>query len=130
MIGLDSNVLVRYLTQDDADQAASANVAVGGLTRDDPGFLGMITLVETYWVLRNSYEFDHATVVDALRALAEADEIVVENAPVVARALVHAAAGADFADALIAETARAAGCREIVTFDKKASRRLGLRLLD
>lgn len=130
MIGLDSNVLVRYLTQDDADQAASANVAVGGLTRDDPGFLGMITLVETYWVLRNTYEFDHATVVDALRALAEADEIVVENEPVVARALVHAAAGADFADALIAETARAAGCREIVTFDKKASRRLGLRLLD
>lgn len=130
MIGLDTNVLVRYLTQDDPAQAAAANRLIESLTVDDPGYLTVVVLVETHWVLRFTYGFARQDVLHALTNVVAADEFMIENEGAVRRALASAAsAAADFADAVIAATCRQAGCADVVTFDRKASNALGVRLL-
>ncbi|SDU72508.1 PIN domain-containing protein [Jiangella alkaliphila] len=129
MIGVDTNVLVRYLTQDDPAQAPIATKALESLTVRRPGYLGVVTLVETSWVLRHTYGFDAQDVTSALSDLVNADEFVVENPAVVDRALKAASGGADFADAVIAETARQAGCEHTVTFDRRAAKAVDMRLL-
>lgn len=129
MIGIDTNVLVRYLTQDDQNQAKIATQAIEGLTVRRPGFLGLVTLAETSWVLRRTYGLDADEVNRVLAAVVSADEFVVENPAVVAQALEAAVAGADFADVLITETARQAGCEHTVTFDRRAAKLAGMQLL-
>ncbi|MBB5789097.1 PIN domain-containing protein [Jiangella mangrovi] len=129
MIGVDTNVLVRYLTQDDPAQARIATRVIESLTVRQPGYLGLVTLAETSWVLQRSYGFDASEVTRVLSDVVSADEFVVENPAVVGQALDAAAAGADFADALIAETARQAGCDHTVTFDRRAAKLAGVRLL-
>lgn len=129
MIALDTNVIVRYLTQDDLDQAQRASAVFERLTEDDPGFVPITVWAELYWVLTRTYAFGAADVVDRLEALSLADEIRAESAGVVARALSAAKRGADFADALIAATAHQAGCTTVVTFDRRAASKLGWRLI-
>lgn len=124
MIGIDTNVLVRYLTQDDPVQAPIATRVIESLTVKAPGHLGVVTLVETSWVLRHTYGFDAKDVIHVLQDVVNADEFVVENPTVVGQALDQASAGADFADALIAESARQAGCDHTVTFDRRAAARV------
>lgn len=129
MIGLDSNVLVRYIAQDDPVQSAAAAEVIDGLTEEEQGFLTSVTWAELYWVLTRSYGFARAAVLERLQTLALADEIRSEDAAAVASAIHAARQGADFADALIAAVARRAGCTEVVTFGKRAAERLGWRLL-
>jgi predicted nucleic-acid-binding protein len=129
MIGIDTDVLVRYLTQDDSAEARIANRAIEALTVEQPGYVSIVTLAETEWELRNIYGFHAKEVTQVLRELVTADEIVVENPAVVGRAMDAAAAGADLADALIAETARQAGCEHTVTFDRRAAKAAGMQLL-
>lgn len=129
MIGIDTNVLVRYLTQDDEAQAEIASRTIDQLTVEEPGYLGVVALVETFWVLRRTYGFAGGEVTQVLSEVVAADEIAVENPAVVDRALGAAAEGADFADAVIAETARQAGCERTVTFDRHAAKTAAMRLL-
>jgi predicted nucleic-acid-binding protein len=56
MIGLDTNVVVRYLVQDDPDQSAVASELIDNLTETDPGYVSLVTVVEIYWVLRRAYK--------------------------------------------------------------------------
>ena len=122
MIGLDTNVLVRYLTQDDPDQAALATrIVEKELTEDAPGFIGLVVLVETAWVLQRLYrasaEEIRETVIDLLGSRA----IVVENRDVVTRAIaVSKQNSCGFADAIIAASAFDAGCEKIISFDRGA----------
>ena len=125
MIGHDTNVIVRYLTQDDPDQGPVATSIFESLREDDPGHVATVVWAETYWVLSRSYGFPRNEVVDRLAALSLADEIHPEDPAGVATALRSARDGADFADALIDASATRAGCREVVTFDKRAADRLG-----
>jgi predicted nucleic-acid-binding protein len=129
MIGLDTNVLIRYLTQDDARQARIANRTIDNLTVEQPGFVGVVTLVELFWVLRRTYGFEENEVIQVLADMLAADEFVIENPAVVRRALDAAAEGADLADALIAESARLAGCDRVVTFDRRTVKAAGMHLL-
>lgn len=129
MIGLDTNVLVRYLTQDDAAQAAQANELVDQLTASQPGHVTMIALAETYWVLCGAYRTDRKTACATVQALLESQELVVERADTVRRALRRATEGADFADALISELGSDAGCERTVTFDRRAAKAAGMELL-
>lgn len=129
MIGIDTDVLVRYLTQDDSAKARIANRAIEALTVEQPGYVSIVALAETEWELRNIYGFHAKEVTQVLRELVTADEIVVENPAVVGRAVDAAAAGAELADALIAETARQAGCEHTVTFDRRAAKAAGMQLL-
>ena len=130
MIGLDTNVLVRYLAQDDPAQSARATRLVErGLSDRDPGYFGLVVLVETCWMLKRLYGASPAELRDTVRDLLDSRQLVVERRAVVAAALGRLGDDpGDIVDALIAEGASEAGCERVVTFDKAAVK-LGMVLL-
>ncbi|CAN5560235.1 PIN domain-containing protein [soil metagenome] len=129
MIGLDTNVLVRYATQDDRLQAALAERVISSLTADRPGFVSQIALVECVWVLRRLFEGDDESISTFVTYLLDAREIVVEHSDRVRTALSATRGGAEFTDALLALAGTAAGCDHTVTFDRRAARVGGMRLV-
>ncbi len=129
MIGLDTNVVIRYIAQDDDVQAVVANRTFESLSESSQGHLSMVVLVEIDWVLRRAYKADRTSAAAVLQGLLEAAEINLENPDAVRRALHRVALGADFADALISELGRAAGCDHTVTFDRSAAHLARMRLL-
>jgi predicted nucleic-acid-binding protein len=131
MIGLDTNILVRYLTQDDPGQAAQATrIIEDQLTDDDPGFIGLVVLVETTWVLRRLYKASPKEILETVNDLLGSRSIIVENRHVVARAVATSERNAsDFADSIIATSALDVGCRKIVSFDRGAVR-AGMTLVE
>lgn len=131
MIGLDTNVVVRFLAQDDAIQSPIATRLISRLTRERPGFISAVVLAEIAWVLSRAYKASRDDIADAVEGLLRAAELVVENAAAGYRALAlyRASRSAEFADALIAQTATLAGASETVSFDQNAAAELGLRLL-
>lgn len=130
MTGLDTNVLVRYVMQDDARQAARATALIESFSAEEPGFVPVVTVVELVWVLAGSYGLARAQVAAALEALLRAKELVVERADIVTQALKrYGTGGADFADALIERLAVSAGCTATMTFDAGAAKSAGMTLV-
>lgn len=121
MIGLDTNVVVRYLVQDDPDQSPIASAVIDELTDADPGYLSLVTVVEVYWVLRRAYRVPAARSVQLLEGLLDSRELRIDREAVVRVALGGSLGGVDFADAVISELGRAAGCVHTVTFDERAA---------
>ena len=122
MIGLDTNVLVRYIAQDEPGQAAAATRLIEGLTPEAPGFISTVALVETVWVLSAAYKTPKPEIAAVIEGLLRARELVVESAETHYLALgAFQAAGVDYADAVIAEAGRRAGCDHTVSFDKRAA---------
>jgi predicted nucleic-acid-binding protein len=129
MIGLDTNVLVRYITHDDPTQTAAAMEAMNSLSSDSPGFLSLIVVAELVWVLAISYRFHKKEIERVLESLLRSKELVIERAEIVSQASRAFSAGrADFADYLIERCGHAAECQYTVTFDKKAAA-AGMRLI-
>lgn len=124
MIGLDTNVLARYLVRDDASQLAAAiRLIERRLTEDEPGFVSGVVLAELSWVLRRSYRWSAARVVAAIEILVDADVLVVEHEGEAAEAIAMVRAGrGEFADAFITAIAEQAGCSQTLTFDRDALR--------
>ena len=121
MTGLDTNVLVRYVMQDDPSQSPRATRLIESLNADDPGFVPVVVLVELVWVLSGSYGLDRSQVATVLATLLRSKELVVDRADLVTQALKrYSTAGADFGDALIERLASAAGCSATMTFDAGA----------
>lgn len=130
MIGLDTNVLVRYIMQDDTKQSPKASALIESLDVDHPGFISLVSVVELYWVLTSCYDLTGPQVKAALEALLRAKQIVVDRADQVLRSLrVFDAGKADFADCLIERTASGAGCAETMTFDAGAAKHAGMTLI-
>lgn len=130
MIGLDTNVLVRYMMQDDAKQALLATRLIESLTPQSPGFVPLVAVVELGWVLSAAFDLDRAQLVEAFERLLRTRELVVEQAEIVWKAVrAYAAANNDLADCLIAVSAAAAGCEKTLTFDRVAAKRGGITLL-
>ena len=131
MIGLDTNVVVRYLVQDDARQSAAANRLFERiLSADNPGFVSGIALCELAWVLAECYGADRTRIRAAIEGLLAAKQIAVETPDLVRKALrAWGETGADFADALIGEVAASHGAAKIVTFDRAAGKLPGFELL-
>ena len=130
MTGLDSNVLARYVMQDDPRQSPRANRLIESLSAEAPGFVPVVTLVELVWVLSGSYGLNRAQVATVLETLLRSRELVIDRAELVAQALGRfSLAGADFADALIERIATAAGCRVTLTFDAGAAKAAGMTLV-
>jgi predicted nucleic-acid-binding protein len=130
MIGIDTNVLVRYIMQDDAKQARKATKLIESLDSDNPGYIAIVSAVELYWVLTSCYELTGQQFAQALEAILRTRQLVVEQADQVARALrVFAQGKADFADCLIARSASGAGCVRTMTFDVGASKHAGMTLV-
>jgi len=119
--GLDTNVLVRYVMQDDPRQSPRATRLIEALTPDEPGFVPVVALVELVWVLSGSYALSRAQIATVLDTLLRSKELVVDRAEFVTQALHRfTGTGADFSDALIERIAAAAGCSTTVTFDAGA----------
>lgn len=130
MIGLDTNVLVRYLAQDDARQSGTATRVIERLTPEAPGYISHIVLVELTWVLERCYGSSRADLAKLIEGLLQTDVLVVADAATAWQALRAFRAGkADFADYMVERTAAVAGCEYTWTFDKKAARNGGMRLL-
>jgi len=130
VIGVDTNVLVRYLAQDDEAQSPVASHIIDGFTQEAPGFISQVVLVETVWVLGRSYKMAREAIADTVEALLRARDLVIEGAEVGYLALAtYRATRADFSDALIAHGGKLAGCLETLTFDKGAANDTGMRLL-
>ena len=121
MTGLDTNVLVRYIMQDDAEQSPLSIRLVESLSVESPGFVALVSVVELGWVLSSAYDLDRNQIADAFEALLRTKEIVVERAEIVWKALrIFQRTNADLADCLIERSAAAAGCSMTVTFDRGA----------
>ena len=124
MIGLDTNVLVRYLVHDDPEQTTLASKAIETrCTPAEPCFISQIVLCELVWVLEQSYAQSREQVALVLDKLLKTSCLDIEELPLVWQALQdYHAVGVDFADAIIAQKHTERGCETTLTFDKKAAR--------
>jgi predicted nucleic-acid-binding protein len=130
MIGIDTNIVVRYLTHDDPGQTAAAVKMMDSLSPDSPGFLSLIVIVELVWVLEVSYRFKKSEIERVLEILLRSKELLIERAEIVSQALrKFSASNAEFADCLIERCGHAAECQHTVTFDRNAAAAAGMRLL-
>jgi predicted nucleic-acid-binding protein len=124
MIGLDTNILVRYLAQDDPEQAATATALFDGrLTEEEPGFIGVVAMAELVWVLERAYGVPDSDIAAAVERLLQTDVLVIESEQEVFAAMIALREGrGSFADALIGALGAKAGCSRTLTFDRKAVR--------
>lgn len=131
MIGLDTNVLVRYIAQDDPRQSPRATTLINSLTSENPGFVSLVSLVELVWVMHKCYNAAKPQVVAILEALLRTQELRVENAETAIKAItIFAGSKADFSDCLIERSANTAGCEYTVTFNGTAAKTAGMQLVD
>lgn len=137
MIGLDTNVLVRYLAQDDPVQgAAAARLIDEELTPARPGFITLVVLVETCWVLKRLYAATADELITTVADLLNEPHLRIERHDVVRRTLQRLQDGRSrrsgrvgLADGLIAQIALDEGCSHTVTFDRAAARWPGMKLV-
>jgi len=131
VIGLDTTVLVRYLAQDDPVQSPKATELIERrLSEENPGFVSIVTMVETAWVLDRAYGLADDEIAAAIERTLQADVLVVEDEQVVFAAMVALKEGhGSFADTLIGGLGHRAGCTHTLTFDQKASRLPGFEPL-
>jgi len=130
MIGLDTNILVRYLTQDDPTQSPKAREIIERrLTEENPGFVSIVAMVETVWVLERAYNLTTDEIIGAVERMLQTDVLVVENEQEVFTAMIALKEGqGSFADAVIAALGARRGCSFTLTFDRKALRLPGFEL--
>ena len=130
MIGLDTNILVRYLTQDDPIQSPRAREIIERrLTEKKPGFVSIVAMIETVWVLERAYRLTPHEIVGAVERMLQIDVLVVENEQEVFTAMIALKDGqGTFADAVIAALGARMGCTCTLTFDRKALRLPGFEL--
>jgi predicted nucleic-acid-binding protein len=130
MIGVDTNVLVRYLAQDDPVHSPRATRLFERLTGAEPGFICLITLVETAWVLDRAYGLSHLEIAAAIERMLQADTLALQNEQQVFTAMIALRTGAaSFSDALIGALGAWAGCAVTLTFDRRAARLMEFQLL-
>jgi predicted nucleic-acid-binding protein len=124
MLGIDTNVLIRFLVRDDQTQFEKARKL---LKREASNgrrvFINQLVLLETEWVLRSRYGLAKTQMLDTISVLLDAPDVQLEDEPSIEEALfVWRDANADFADCLIGARNRRLGCRATATFDTKASK--------
>lgn len=126
----DTNVLVRYCAQDDVNQSAAATRFVEKeLSASKRGFISLVVLIETVWVMQSRYSADNALVCELLTDLLDTAELEVQDAGAVRKALVRfSEGGVDLHDALIVSLAESRSA-QVVTLDANAAKRLGMELL-
>ena len=130
MRGIDTNVLVRYLIQDDLAQLRAASRFIeDDCSEQEPGLVNQIVLAELVWVLERGYKLDRSAIVAALDALLLARQLSIEHPDDVREAISDYLKGADFADSLIAACNARLGCEYTVTLDRGPARRSGFCLI-
>ena len=130
MIGLDTNLLVRFFMQDDDAQTAAVSRLFLTLHAKNPGFVSLVVLVELHWVLERFYKVDRESRLLITESILSADQLKIEAAHVVRQALaLSKTTKADFPDCLIAKQLESVGCQTTHTFDKAAAKHAGMTLL-
>ncbi len=123
MIGLDTNVLARYFTQDDPAQSARATRLIE--TRclpDDPGYISLVTLCELVWVLASGYGYSRTDIARLIQGVLSTSALTVEQSGRVWASLRHYEKGkADLSDYLIALSCHEASAIPVYTFDRRAA---------
>ena len=124
MIGIDTNVLVRYIAQDDATQSRRATSFIEKECNEAaPGFVGLVVLVEVVWVSESRYGATRQEVAGIVRKILSIKQLVVQDAETAWKALrLFESSKADLADCLVARSAFAAGCKGVVTFEVRYAR--------
>lgn len=131
MIGLDTNVLVRYVAQDDPRQSPKATRLIESLSAEALGYVTVVSIVELVWVLTGCYGSTRKEICEVLEALLRTNELVVAEADTVWKALrMYGEGKADFADCLIERSSNAAGCDHTATFDRGAAKACGMKLIE
>jgi predicted nucleic-acid-binding protein len=122
MLAVDTNVVVRYVTQDHAEQSAKAKTLIDG----NDVFVPTTVLLETDWVLRSGYEFTRSEIAAALRSFAGLPHVTLEDPVLAFQALTWMGRGMDLGDAL--HLAKSQDCDAFVSFDRRlaaVARRVG-----
>ena len=127
MIGIDTNVLVRFLVRDDQAQFERARRLIKRETQSgEPVLISLVVLLETEWVLRSRYGLAKTEILTTFSALLDTVELQFEDAPSIEQALYSwKDSVAEFADCLIDARHRALGCRATATFDSGALKLAG-----
>ena len=130
MIALDTNVLVRFLAQDDDAQFEVAAGLIEGCTSDAPGYVCREVMIELVWVLERAYKYSREDIAEALLSIVTASQLLVENAQDIASIVnLYRKEGYDFADLMIRQAAAKAENRTLKTFDQKLAKLDGVELL-
>jgi predicted nucleic-acid-binding protein len=131
VIGLDTNVVVRYLTQDDPIQSPIATkIFERVLTEKEPGFISLVTIAETAWVLERAYNLTGPQIAAAMESMLQTDVLVLESEQQIFAAVTALKEGrGSFADALISALGSKASCTHTLTFDQGAAALSGFTLL-
>ena len=125
MLGIDTNILVRFIVGDDPRQLAlAADILEKRCTAEAPGFITVIVMVELFWTMRLTYGYGRRDIARTIYGLLRAKELTFEHPDAVRSAYQAFAAdnNSDFADALLGAVAQAGGCSTTLTFDKAAAR--------
>ena len=131
MIALDTNVLIRYLTRDNPEQAEAARALLQGLTTNGPGFICREVVIEVVWVLERSYRFTRERIANIVVELVATDTLVIEDDNDVAQAATAYRQGsADFSDLMILAAANRVGAQPLYTFDRRFARLDGTELVE
>lgn len=130
MIGIDTNVLVRYLAEDDPSQTALAvDLIENSISAEEPAFISLIVLVEVVWVFKGCYGRNRSDLCHLVRAILETKQFKIEQADTAYKALkLYENGNGDFSDALISSICSENECADVFTFDKKA-KSVGMTLL-
>ncbi|TAN22726.1 MAG: PIN domain-containing protein [Acidobacteria bacterium] len=129
MIGLDTNILVRYIMQDDVEQSRIAADVLERLAPERTGYVSLVAMVELAWVLESVFQSSRQEIAAAIQRLLQMESVVVQNQREVFAAMECLKVGlASFPDALIAFVGAWAGCETTLTFDKAAERLPGFTL--
>lgn len=130
MIGLDTNILVRYFTRDDPIQTPVADALLDSLSDRRRGYVPTIVLAELVWTMDKRYGAGQPELVEIIEHLIESSDLVLESLAVVKSALrLFTSTSSDFADCLIHRSCHGAGCHHTATFDRKAARAIGMQLV-
>jgi predicted nucleic-acid-binding protein len=121
MLGIDTNVLVRFLVRDDEIQFEKARKLIKReVDAEEDVFVSLLVLLETEWVLRSRYSLQKTEIMEAISGLLDASEVRLEDEPAIEETLLTWRDSAtDFADCLIGAHNRRMGCRATATFDTK-----------
>lgn len=132
MTGIDTNVLVRYITRDHPEQYKAAKRHLESrCSQDNPGYVSVIVLCELAWVLSRAYDAGLDEIVRVIDQILQTRQLQVQRRDQVRAALAeYVDSGADFADCLIGQINRTGGADETVTFDQKAARLRDWRALE
>lgn len=129
-IGIDTNILVRYIIQDDDEQSKIATQFLENLSLEYQGFINTIVIIELIWVLSRTYKQSKETIALILEELFSMPVFVFDNLPLLLKTLaIYQQSKADFSDIFIEQFNQYSLCQNTVTFDVKASKKAGMILL-